>query len=142
MNSLDYDNPWIFRGYEFTGESITEYEGFVYIIHNLKNNKKYIGKKNFWTLRKQPGKKRRVRKESNWKKYYGSNEILKNDVKLHGTKFFKREILRLCATKGEMTFHEIEEQFLRKVLKNDEYYNDNISGKFFKTIVKKYEGKI
>ena len=60
--------------------------GFVYVITNLTNQKKYIGKKFFWSLkRKQVNKKKkRITVESDWKKYWGSNDELKKDISLLG----------------------------------------------------------
>lgn len=106
-------------------------EGFVYIITNLTNNKKYIGKKSFWTRRKDPKTGRRKTKESDWKKYFGSCDELNEDVKLLGEDKFLREILYLCAHKKSMSYYETMEQFKRDVLMTDDYYNTNIEGKFF-----------
>jgi len=106
-------------------------EGFVYIITNLTNNKKYIGKKSFWTRRKDPKTGRRKTKESDWKKYFGSCDELNEDVKLLGEDKFLREILYLCTHKKSMSYYETMEQFKRDVLMTDDYYNTNIEGKFF-----------
>jgi hypothetical protein len=89
-------------------------------------------------MRKKPGDKRRSKLESDWKKYYGSNEEIKEYIKTNGTTNFKREILSLHVTKGEMNYTEIKEQFLRGVLETDDYMNDNINGKYFKSRVKKW----
>jgi hypothetical protein len=52
-------------------------EGFVYLITNLENGKKYIGKKTFWERRKDRKTGRRKKKEGNWKNYFGScDEII------------------------------------------------------------------
>ena len=48
---------------------------------------------------------------------------------LSGRERFKREIIRLCKTKGEMTYFEMKEQIDRKVLFDDKYYNEFIGGK-------------
>ena len=69
--SIDYENPWIYRDKQFSSDDIGEFYGFVYNITNLTNQRQYIGRKYFWSHRKPPGKKRRVKKESDWKKYYG-----------------------------------------------------------------------
>jgi len=71
-------------------------EGFVYLITNLTNNRKYIGKKSFWTRRKDKKTGRRKTKESDWKNYFGSCDELNEDVKLIGKDKFEREILYLC----------------------------------------------
>ena len=42
---------WKYNGEDFI-EIKNKMEGFVYIITNLTNHKKYIGKKHFWTRQK------------------------------------------------------------------------------------------
>lgn len=105
--------------------------GFVYIITNLTNNKKYIGKKlSKFRKTKPPLKgrknKRRSTVESDWRTYYGSNDELNADVEQLGTENFKREILFYCASKSELSYIEAREQFNYKVLESDDYYNGHI----------------
>lgn len=121
---------WYFNNEPFT-EVSKEWEGFVYLITNLTNNKKYIGKKNFWERRKNPKTGRRQTKESDWKKYFSSCVQLKEDVKLLGEDKFYREILYLCPHKKSMSYYETLEQFKRDVLIREDYYNTNISGNFY-----------
>ena len=117
--------------------NVEDYFGFVYVITNLETNKKYIGKKFFHHTKKLPPlkgmkRKRTVVKESDWETYYGSSNILKEELKQHGKDKFKREIIKLCTNKKELTYWETKLQFAYGVLeKPDEYYNDNILGKFF-----------
>lgn len=125
-----YSNPWMYQDQEFDGP-VKGLEGFIYLITNLTNNKRYIGKKHFWTRRKTKGSTRRVTKESDWRDYYSSSDDLKSDVEKFGKENFKREILHLCVYKKEMTFLEQKEQWTRDVLLTDDYYNTNIGGKFF-----------
>jgi hypothetical protein len=124
---------WLYKGEEFTSEMIGKHVGFVYLITNLLNQKKYVGQKKFGSLRKDTRKnapKKRIYKESDWKKYYGSNAYLCNDVQVYGVEFFKREILYLCMSKGVMNYMELREQIHREVLiKEHEYYNSFIGGK-------------
>lgn len=114
---------WIYDGNIL--EESGNYIGFVYIIENLKTGKKYIGKKLFhFTKTKQiKGKKKRYKVDSDWKNYYGSNDELNRDVKLLGPDNFKREIIRLCVSKGEMTYFESKYQFQNAVLESDDWYN-------------------
>ena len=101
---IDYENPWIFEGQPFLSESIDDNFGFVYLITNLQNNRKYIGRKYFWSFRKPPGKKRKVKKESDWKKYYGSCPELKEEIERLGRQNFSRTILSLHKTPGKTNF--------------------------------------
>ena len=78
--SMSYDNPWIYDE-RFDSDNIEDYFGFVYKITNLINGRSYIGRKYFWSFRTPPGKKRKVKQESDWKKYYGSCPELKEDIK-------------------------------------------------------------
>lgn len=105
--------------------------GFVYLITNLTNNRKYIGKKLAQFSRTKPplkGRKnrRRSKVESDWRDYYGSNDELNLDVQTLGTQNFKREILYYCGSKSELSYVEAREQFTHKVLESDEYYNGHI----------------
>jgi len=125
---------WYYNGEEFTSEMIGDYVGFVYIITDLSNNKKYVGKKTLMSKRKLPplkGKTRRRTKiiETDWQDYYGSSEEVKNLVEEQGKDQFKREILHLCKSKGEMSYLELKEQIDREVLFKDEYYNEFVGAK-------------
>lgn len=115
-------------------ETPEDYQGFVYLITDLTNNKKYIGKKFFWkpkTLPVTKTRKRRVktRVESDWRSYYGSSTEVKLLVEKHGAESFKREILKLCKTKGECSYYEAKMQFEYDVLLSDEFYNEFIGCK-------------
>jgi hypothetical protein len=120
---------WLYLGHEVLPEELGKAIGFVYEITNLETGRRYIGKKNLTkakTLKPLKGKvrKRRSRVESDWRTYYGSNDELKADVEKFGPDKFKREILRLCHTKGELSYMEAHYQFERQVLlKPDEFYN-------------------
>ena len=120
----------------YNGESIDsipdEYEGFVYLITNLKTGQKYIGKKlaKFKTTKpplKGKTNKRRGTKESDWKDYWGSSDRLQADVHALGPENFTREILYLCKSLAEMSYLEAREQFDRRVLETDDYYNGIIN---------------
>tara|TARA_B100001564_G_C20563590_1_gene634932 strand:+ start:225 stop:635 length:411 start_codon:yes stop_codon:yes gene_type:complete len=124
------EETWTFNGklFESTPE---EYQGFVYQLTEIHSNKKYIGKKNFWkpkTLPINKTRKRRVRTrvESDWKDYYGSSNEVRKIVEEHGPQVFKREILKLCKNKGEMSYYEAKLQFDNDVLFSDDYYNNFI----------------
>ena len=132
---------WTYGGNEFHSDMIDDNYGFVYQITDLRNGKKYIGKKWFWSTTKRPplkGKtrKRVVRKESDWPNYYGSSDEVKALVEEYGPEMFKREILRLCKTKGECTYWEAKLQFEYDVLLRDDYYNEFIGCKIHSRHVK------
>ena len=114
---------WFYNGEYF--DTIGDYVGFVYLITNQTNGRKYIGKKNFYfsKTRTVKGKKKRSKVESDWLTYYGSNKELLEDVEKLGKEYFKREILMLCKTKGDFAYYEAKYQFDNKVLESDQYYN-------------------
>jgi hypothetical protein len=111
--------------------------GFVYIITNTVSGRMYVGKKlaRFKTTRykmhtQKNGKK--IRKKirgavaSDWQEYYGSGDQLNRDVESLGRDRFQREILYYCRSKAECNYIEAREQFTRKVLESDQYYNGHI----------------
>ena len=112
--------------------------GFVYLITNNITGRKYIGKKlakfsktTYKVVKQKNGiKKRKKIKskiESDWQLYYGSNDQLNEDIKKLGNDKFTREILYYCRSKAECSYIEAREQFTRKVLETDDYYNGQIS---------------
>tara|TARA_B110000858_G_scaffold153845_1_gene175419 strand:- start:61 stop:510 length:450 start_codon:yes stop_codon:yes gene_type:complete len=122
---------WTYQGKEIKCIE-DQYEGFVYLITNTTTGQKYIGKKlaKFKTTKpplKGRKNKRRGYKESDWKTYYGSSDRLNADVASLGEDKFTREILYLCKGRGEMSYIEAREQFDRRVLETDEYYNGIIN---------------
>lgn len=117
---------WLYEGTEFT-EVPEGIIGFVYKITNTQTGRQYIGKKLFtFAKRKQvKGRKKRVRTESDWRDYFGSNKKLADDINAIGQEHFKREILRLCSTKGQCSYFEAKLQFEHGVLEHpDLFYND------------------
>lgn len=131
---------WIYKNEIFVEEKIGDNCGFVYLITNNNNKKKYIGKKLFHFSKSKTvkGKKKRYKIQSDWKDYYGSNTKLQDDVKMHGVDSFKREILHLCKTKGQCNYLEAKEQFNLCVLENLDFYNDWIMVK----VSRKHIGKL
>lgn len=121
--------------------------GFVYLITNLTNNRKYVGKKlakfsktTYKTVKLKNGtkKKKKIRGkiDSDWKTYYGSSVELLADIAQLGTDKFKREILHYCNAKAVCSYIEAKEQFDRKVLESTDYYNGIISLKVHKNHIK------
>jgi hypothetical protein len=112
--------------------------GYVYCITNITNNRKYIGKKlakfaktSYKTVKLKNGtkKKKRVRSkiDSDWREYWGSSPNLQADIDLLGKENFIREILHYCNSKAMTSYIEAREQFDRKVLESDDYYNGIIN---------------
>jgi hypothetical protein len=108
------------------------------LITNNTTGRKYIGKKlakfsktSYKVVKQKNGiKKRKKIKskiESDWQLYYGSNDQLNEDIKKLGIENFTREILYYCRSKAECSYVEAREQFTRKVLETDDYYNGQIS---------------
>lgn len=134
--SLNSDMQWIYRN-EPVMELPNDCAGFVYLITNTANGRMYVGKKlsKFKTTRykmhtQKNGKK--VRKKirgavaSDWQDYYGSSDQLNKDIESLGKDQFRREILYYCKSKAELNYVEAREQFARKVLESDQYYNGHI----------------
>jgi hypothetical protein len=145
------------KWFMYNGETVTEYDsvekfpqgcvGFIYKITNLRSGKFYIGRKSLFSNTKKkltkkelaehtgPGKKptkKLVTKESDWENYWGSNKTLLQEVKDSGTSDFRREILKFCFNKKQLTYWEVHFQCVNEVLLTDKSYNDNVLAKFFR----------
>lgn len=129
---------WLYNNLPFTDDMIESYTGFVYLITDLDNNRKYIGQKNFWMpkVRTIKGKKKRIKVISDYQNYYGSNIELQDRVSQLGPEHFKREIIHLCSNKGTQNYLELREQIDRRVLETSDYYNSFVGGKIHKKHVK------
>jgi hypothetical protein len=112
--------------------------GFVYLIVNTVTGRKYIGKKlakfsktSYKVVKQKNGikKKKKIKSkvESDWQTYYGSNDVLNEDVNKLGKEKFTREILFYCNSKAQCSYIEAREQFTHKVLESTDYYNGQIS---------------
>ena len=112
--------------------------GFVYLITNNMNGRMYVGKKlakfaktTYKVHTQKNGKKvkKKIRSsiDSDWLEYYGSSVELSKDIELYGHGWFRREILHYCQSKAQCSYLEAKEQFARKVLETDRYYNGQIS---------------
>ena len=135
---IDYENPWFYNDKPFTSTDIGDYFGFVYLITNKSNGRRYIGRKYLWQFRTPKGKKRKVKSESDWKNYYGSCPELKEDIIKFGRENFSRTILSLHKTKGKTNFEETRQLFVNGVLTESldsggpAFYNSNILNRYFR----------
>ena len=127
---------WYYSGQEIT-ELPEDTVGFVYLITNITTGKMYVGKKlakfaktSYKVVKLKNGTKKRkkIRSKinSDWQQYYGSSPNLTEDINKQGTDNFKREILYYCKSKSECSYIEAREQFSRRVLESDDYYNGHI----------------
>ena len=118
--------------------------GFVYCISNTITGKMYIGKKlakfsktKYKTVTLKNGKKKKkkikTKIDSDWQEYWSSSEELKKDVENLGKENFHREILYYCKSKAETSYIEAREQFSRKVLESDNYYNGHVQVRVHKS---------
>ena len=140
---------WIYKN--ILVESLPEdCVGFVYLITNNISGRKYIGKKlakfskttyKVVKLKNGTKKRKKIRSkiDSDWQDYYGSSPELTKDVVALGEENFTREILYYCRSKSECSYIEAREQFARRVLESDEYYNGQISCRIHQSHIK---GKI
>ena len=140
---------WLYENIELTTLP-EDCVGFVYLITNNISDRKYIGKKlakfsrtTYRVVKLKNGKKKRKKIkgkiESDWQTYWSSSDELNKDIELLGENNFTREILFYCRSKAECTYVEAREQFSRKVLESDDYYNGQISCRIHQSHIK---GKI
>lgn len=147
-----YDCAWMFKGTPFESDILykvktnrkgqvvldengveelelkKEYFSFIYMITDLKNNRKYIGQKMFTTQKTVTRNKKKMKKtvESDWKNYFSSSENIKEIVKEHGSSSLKREIIYICCSKGQANYLETKLQFELECLENQEQWYNGI----------------
>ena len=138
---------WTYQG-QVVNELPEDCVGFVYCITNIVSGRQYIGKKlakfsktTYKTVKLKNGtkKKKKIRSkiDSDWQEYYGSSPNLTADINTLGKDNFSREILYYCKSKAETSYIEAREQFDRKVLESDEYYNGHIQVRVHGSHIKK-----
>ena len=138
---------WTYQG-TLVEQLPEECVGFVYLITNTTNGRKYIGKKlakfsktTYKTVKLKNGtkKKKKIRSkiDSDWQEYYGSSPNLQKDIDTLGKDKFTREILYYCSSKSETSYIEAREQFAQKVLESDDYYNGHIQVRVHGSHIKK-----
>lgn len=127
---------WLYESAEFENDGT--YYGFVYLITNTVNGKKYIGRKyltkaGYKTVK---GKRKKIRVDSDWSDYYGSSPALAKDIEIFGKDAFVREILRPCKTRGECNYFETKYIMETDAVLDENYYNNWVSAKIQASHVK------
>lgn len=132
---------WYFNNKEYNEIHDEKIVGFVYKIIDLVNDKFYIGKKLFFFAKTKQvkGKKKKFKAESDWKTYYGSNDELKQKVIELGANSFRREIIRFCTMKGELSYYESKAIFEEDALLQPNCYNQWISCKITRRHLTKFQ---
>lgn len=130
---------WLYNERQVDESQLEGFIGFVYVIDNLEDDRAYIGKKllKFKRTKKVKGRRKKFEIDSDWKTYWGSNKLLQQDVKELGESSFRRTILRLCTSRGEMNYYEAKYQFDLGVLESDAWYNDAIMVRVHRSHIKK-----
>jgi len=128
--------PWLLCDSEYIDDGLSF--GFVYMIENTVTGRKYIGRKYFTSAgyKQVNGKKKKIRKPSDWQDYYGSNDTLKREVAAAGESNYRRIILHLCKSKSECSYWETYEIMSRHALLSENYYNDWVTAKIRKDHLK------
>ncbi len=128
---------WLYKGEDYPNDDESIF-GFVYLITSKIDGRKYVGKKflSSAAYKTIKGKRKKLRKESDWKTYYGSSPALQKDVEEHGKDNFIREILYLCRSRGECAYIETREIFARDALLREDYYNEFVGCKIQSSHIK------
>jgi hypothetical protein len=126
----------------------TDTFGYIYIVTHTPSGVSYLGKKSLYhnvkrkltkkELAEMPVTRGRkvltevVKKESDWKTYFGSAKPILALIKDGKQEEFTRQILQLVPNKKLLTYYECKYMFTHGVLENpDKWFNDNIQGRFF-----------
>jgi hypothetical protein len=131
---------WLYKGKPLDEAIIQkEYIGFIYLITQKSTGKRYIGRKMLTAAATKTvkGKKKRTRKDSDWRDYWSSSPKIKAWIEEAGnTDDFTKEILTFCHSKGSLAYCEELALYQMKVLESSDWLNDNIRSKIYRTWVK------
>jgi hypothetical protein len=133
---------WIYQGSEVQDSDVPEKAiGFIYIITQISTKKRYIGRKLLTSAgtKTVKGVKKKIRKDSGWKDYWSSSPKIKAWIEESGTSDFSREILQFVTSKGMLAYAEEYALYTMGVLESDDWLNDNIRSKVYRTWVKRDE---
>lgn len=133
--------PWLYNGEEFIPDE--DVFGFVYLITNNLTQTKYIGKK-FLTsaaTKMVDGKKKKIRKPSDWQNYWGSSKYIKADIDQYGKENYSRVVLHLCGGRAETSYFELKQIMARDAILKDEYCNHWLTAQITSNHVGKFKHK-
>lgn len=134
---------WLYKGKPLEETDIPEKSvGFIYLIRQLSTGKKYIGRKLLTSAATKTvnGKRKKVRKESDWKDYWSSSPQIKQWIEeAGGTQDFTKEILSFVSSKGMLVYAEEMSIYHVGALESDDWLNNNIRSKVYRTWCKPAE---
>jgi hypothetical protein len=122
-----------------------DFWGFVYEIEQVSTGRCYIGRKQFKFKRKKTLKNKSKTKESDWRWYRSSSELVQSLIEETGPEDFEFRILKLCSGKCELNYEEESLQRERDVLRaklpdgTRKYLNNCIGYKNFAGLEKQTE---
>jgi len=130
---------WTYNNESVSDELIGDSYGFVYIITNLQSQRRYIGRKYLTkaAYKTVNGKRKKIRKASDWETYYGSNKVLLEDVKRLGEVNFTRTIMMFGRNRSECAYWETHHIFAMEALLSDSFYNEWVTCKISKKNIKR-----
>lgn len=121
---------WIYAGqdkdrFDVKGELML---GFVYKVTELSTGRWYVGKKQCTRIAKLPPlkgtkRKRRVLKETPWRKYQTSSTNIVELCEEHGEEWFQWEILSFHNSKSMLAWVELGHQVRGDCLRNEMSFN-------------------
>ena len=135
---------WEYKGKQLEIDDIpTKAIGFIYMITQLSTGKRYIGRKMLTSASRKTvkGKTKKTRKESDWMTYWSSSPKIKQWIEESGYDDFSREILLFVSSKGMLAYAEEMALYSVGALESDDWINDNIRAKIYRSWVKPDEAK-
>lgn len=138
------NNDWTYQGNTFVSldDAPEKSVGFIYLITQVSTGKKYIGRKLLTkaATKKVNGKTKKLRVESDWKDYWSSSPKIKQWIEeAGGTDDFRKEILLFVSSKGCLAYTEELALYMVGALESDNWLNDNIRSKIYRSWVKPTE---
>jgi hypothetical protein len=123
----------------------SQFFGFVYLIEQKSSGRAYIGKKQLKFKRQRTKFDSSRTKESDWRDYTSSSDIVNDLITEAGKDDFEFRILKLCTGRCALTYSEQEMQFAQDVLRarlpngEKKFFNRTIGYKNFAGVEKQTE---